>query len=201
MSSYLASTPVVQNAAAPSALPRRYMEVVALVVTAAVMTVVTGVVPNPFRTARTVHSNYIANMNQVWNGPIPTDSELQQHALRAPPSCVFRPESFSDKTEGRKWFQTHWEPCDVCCHSERIGPAGDGGKWVCTDNLPKRSGAGNLSDFHVVSVSLTTAAVASVSELAKNSMRCARPSSCGKRCCFGHSPFPHLSVNWPVRAH
>ena len=32
---------------------------------------------------------------------------------------------------GREWFQIHWEPTVRCASDERVGRAGDGGKWVC----------------------------------------------------------------------
>lgn len=32
---------------------------------------------------------------------------------------------------GRTYYQFHWEPSWSCDFEERIGPIGDGGKWVC----------------------------------------------------------------------
>ena len=32
---------------------------------------------------------------------------------------------------GRTYYQYHWEPSWSCDFEERIGPIGDGGKWVC----------------------------------------------------------------------
>ena len=38
------------------------------------------------------------------------------------------------KKKGRQsaaWFQRNWEPSFSCGFEQRIGAAGDGGKWVC----------------------------------------------------------------------
>ena len=32
---------------------------------------------------------------------------------------------------GASWWQTYWEPCVGCSFERRVGPKGDGGKWVC----------------------------------------------------------------------
>lgn len=32
---------------------------------------------------------------------------------------------------GANWFQNFWEPCVGCANYVRVGPRGDGGKWVC----------------------------------------------------------------------
>ena len=32
---------------------------------------------------------------------------------------------------GATWFQEFWEPCLGCANYARVGPRGDGGKWVC----------------------------------------------------------------------
>ena len=36
-----------------------------------------------------------------------------------------------NKTKGKLFFLSNWEPNFHCSHSERIGKMGDGGKWVC----------------------------------------------------------------------
>lgn len=48
--------------------------------------------------------------------------------------CSFDEESASI-VRGPMWFQTFWEPCVKCCDRKRSGPKGDGGKWICTDNV------------------------------------------------------------------
>jgi FkbM family methyltransferase len=32
---------------------------------------------------------------------------------------------------GKEWFQTNWQPSFSCGWQERIGPCGEGGKWIC----------------------------------------------------------------------
>ena len=32
---------------------------------------------------------------------------------------------------GTSWWQTYWDPCVGCAFEDRIGPKGDGGKWIC----------------------------------------------------------------------
>lgn len=36
-----------------------------------------------------------------------------------------------DTYPGTGWFQWWWEPCIGCGDDERVGPLGDGGKWIC----------------------------------------------------------------------
>merc|ERR1719343_935221 len=36
-----------------------------------------------------------------------------------------------DQMTGPQWWQLHYEPSFHCSFSERLGSAGEGGKWVC----------------------------------------------------------------------
>jgi len=44
-----------------------------------------------------------------------------------------------DTNNGAKYFQVHWEPEIHCRHSRRLGPSGDGGKWVCDPHRIERN--------------------------------------------------------------
>lgn len=50
--------------------------------------------------------------------------------------CDFHAAAATGPRAGRSWFQEWWEPCQpACANRQRLGPRGDGGKWVCMDNL------------------------------------------------------------------
>lgn len=36
---------------------------------------------------------------------------------------------------GANWFQNFWEPCVGCANYKRVGPRGDGGKWLCDPDV------------------------------------------------------------------
>lgn len=40
-----------------------------------------------------------------------------------------------NETVGRFWFQINFEPSVRCMLDERVGAAGDGGKWVCDPSI------------------------------------------------------------------
>ena len=51
-----------------------------------------------------------------------------------PRPCPAPPDSIQ-LYEPALWYETYWEPCGhLCCIQERIGRAGDGGKWICMDS-------------------------------------------------------------------
>lgn len=41
----------------------------------------------------------------------------------------------SESTPGRMFFQENWEPTMSCSFAQRVGPMGDGGKWVCNPHV------------------------------------------------------------------
>ena len=63
-------------------------------------------------------------------------------------SCEFDADSYKSMN-GAAWFQNFWEPCNNCCNQTRLGRRGDGGKWVCVDNLdhPAVLSVGSNNEF------------------------------------------------------
>ena len=55
----------------------------------------------------------------------PSHTSLRRARDCAPPPAT------SNEPDARMWLQTCWEPYVGCSDEERVGPIGDGGKWIC----------------------------------------------------------------------
>lgn len=66
---------------------------------------------------------------------------------------LFDPATGGGPESAAAWYQRNAEPAYTCTHEERLGPAGEGGKWLCHPEKLKRSptclvySIGNMNDF------------------------------------------------------
>jgi hypothetical protein len=58
-------------------------------------------------------------------------SDVQWKRMRSVHLAQSRRQRGVQSDSGRKFFQSNWEPTISCAMQQRIGPVGDGGKWVC----------------------------------------------------------------------
>ena len=66
----------------------------------------------------------ILKKNGNWRSIHKRQSEMQKTGKQA--------------SNGRNYFQYNWEPEFACDFEDRIGPMGDGGKWLCSCKIAHR---------------------------------------------------------------